>query len=291
MSVTKSDGICFEHRDTGKCKFGEKCRFKHARSEKKAKPTKAQKKGVMVAAVKQVKSSMLAKAAKNGDVAIDGSDLGSHLVSLVQIQTHPRVKQGVEVIDMSPMATSALLDMERHACCDSGSATGIATDVRDVACIDTGVEAQDSVTIRGPSVGAPKCEGRGPVVCRVQEPKNHGVVHPDGVLASMEGGGCDFRVASERIMNKRGLRFIGGEFSVGCKLECVRSKRVVPMDTKEGILVLETAGTAADLIDSPALRTMVDEVRNAKWRPVTSSRFIPVPERGEHQWWKGRREL
>ena len=93
MSVTKSDGICFEHRDTGKCKFGEKCRFKHARSEKKAKPTKAQKKGVMVAAVKQVKSSMLAKAAKNGDVAIDGSDLESYLASLMQIRTYPRVCQ------------------------------------------------------------------------------------------------------------------------------------------------------------------------------------------------------
>ena len=270
MSVTKSDGICFEYRDTGKCKFGEKCRFKHVRSEKKVKLTKAQKKGVMVAAVKKVKASMLAKAAKNGDsdITVDGNDLESYLASLMQIRTYPRIKQGVEVIDISSMATSALLDMERNACYDSGSATGITTDVRDMAYIDTSVEAQDSVTIRGPSVGAPKCEGRGPVVFRVQEPKNHGVVHPDGVLASVEGGGCDFRVASERIMNKRGLRFIGGEFSVGCKLECVRSKQVVPMDTKEDILVLETDGTAADLIDSPALRTMVDEVRNGVRSPL-----------------------
>jgi hypothetical protein len=67
MSVTKSDGICFEYRDSGKCKFGEKCRFKHVRSEKKVKLTKTQKKGVMVAAVKKMKASMLAKAAKNGD--------------------------------------------------------------------------------------------------------------------------------------------------------------------------------------------------------------------------------
>jgi hypothetical protein len=268
MSVTKSDGICFEHRDAGKCKFGEKCRFKHVRSEKKVKPTKAQKKSVMVAAVKQVKSSMMAKAAKSGDVTVDGSDLESHLASLMQIRTYPRAKQGVEVIDTSSMATSALLDMERNVCYDSGSATGITTDLRDMAYIDTSVEAQDSVTIRGPSVGAPKCEGRGPTVHRVQEPKNHGVVHPDGVLASVGGGGCDFRVDSERIMNKRGLRFIGGEFSVGCKLKCVRSKQVVPMDTKEGILVLETDGTAADLIDSPALRTMVDEVRNGVRSPL-----------------------
>ena len=49
---------------------------------------------------------------------------------------------------------------------------------------------------------------------------------------------------------------------MGCKLECVRSKQVVQMDTKKGILVLETDGAADDLIDSPALRTMVDEVRN-----------------------------
>ena len=176
MSVTKSDGICFESRDTGKCKFGEKCRFKHVRSEKKVKLTKAQKKGVMVAAVKKVKASMLAKAAKNGDsdITVDGNDLESYLASLMQIRTYPRIKQGVEVIDISSMATSALLDMERNACYDSGSATGITTDVRDMAYLDSSVEAQDSVTIRGPSVGTPKCEGRGPVVYRVREPKNHG---------------------------------------------------------------------------------------------------------------------
>jgi hypothetical protein len=76
-------------------------------------------------------------------------------------------------------------------------------------------------------------------------------------------------------MKNRGLRFIGGKFSVGCKLECVRSKQVVPMDTKEDILVLETDGAAADLIDSPALRTMVDEVRNGVRSPlVDSSPFL-----------------
>ena len=224
MSVTKSDGICFEHRDTGKCKYGEKCRFKHVRPEKKVKLTKAQKKGVMVAAAKKVKASMFTKAAKNGDsdVTVDGNDLESCLASLMQIRTHPRAKQGVEVVDISSMATSALLDVEKNARRDSGSATGITTDVRDVACLDSSVEAQDSVTIRGPGVGAPKCEGRGPAAHRVREPKNHGVVHPDGALASVKGGGCDFRGASERIMNERGLRFIGGEHSAGCKLECVR---------------------------------------------------------------------
>ena len=217
MGVTKSDGACFEHRVVGKCKFGGKCRFKHVRSEKKAKLTKAQKKGIMVAAVKKAKASMsmLAKAAKNGgsDITVDGNDLESCLASLMKIRTCPRIKQGVEVIDISSMATSALLDVEKNACCDSGSATGITTDVRDMVRLDSSVEMQDSVTIRGPSVGTPKCEGRGPVVCRVREPKNHGVVHPDGVLASVRGGGCDFRVDSERIMNKRGLRFIGGEYS------------------------------------------------------------------------------
>ena len=77
-------------------------------------------------------------------ITVDGNDLETCLASLMQIRTYPRVKQGVEVIDISSMATSALLDMERNACYDSGSATGITTDVRDMAYIDTSVEARDS---------------------------------------------------------------------------------------------------------------------------------------------------
>ena len=224
--MAKSDGICYAYRDTGKCKFGQNCRFKHV-DTKKVKLTKTQKKKVTVAAIKSLKSSMIAKAKEEGN-DIEGSDLNQHLASLMQIRTHPRVKQGVEEINISALATSALLDMDKNACYDSGSATGITTERKDCPYLDESIEARESVKIRGPSVGAPQCEGRGPVVCRVKEPKNYGVVHPDGILASTGNGGCEFRVASERVMNQKGLRFIGGEFSVGDELECVRTKQKVP---------------------------------------------------------------
>ena len=264
--MAKADGICYAYRDTGKCKFGQNCRFKHV-DTKKVKLTKTQKKKVTVAAIKSLKSSMIAKAKEEGN-DIEGSDLNKYLASLMQIRTYPRVKQGIEEINISALATSALLDMDKNACYDSGSATGITTERKDCPYLDESIEARESVKIRGPSVGAPQCEGRGPVVYRVKEPKNYGVVHPDGILASTGNGGCEFRVASERIMNQKGLRFIGGEFSVGDELECVRTKQKVPMGTKEDILVLETEGTAADLIDSPALRKMVDEVRSGIRSPL-----------------------
>jgi hypothetical protein len=63
------DGACFAFRDTGKCKFGQKCEHKHENGSppKKAKLTKAQKKGAMVAAVKT-----LAKKIKKNSKEEDG---------------------------------------------------------------------------------------------------------------------------------------------------------------------------------------------------------------------------
>ncbi len=77
-------------------------------------------------------------------------------------------------------------------------------------------------------MGTPDCGGRGPLIYRTTiDGVPHGIVHPFGVLAKSE---LKFRVASERIMGKRGLRFMGGEFNKEDKLEFVRTRKVVRME-------------------------------------------------------------
>jgi hypothetical protein len=114
LNVAKSDGACHACRDTGKCKFGQNCRFKHVET-KKVKLTKTQKKKVAVEAMKPLKNSMIAKAKEEGN-DIEGNDLNTCLASLMQIRTCPRAKRGVEETHVPVLATSALLDVEKNVC-------------------------------------------------------------------------------------------------------------------------------------------------------------------------------
>ena len=273
----KGDGICYQFRDTGKCGFGVNCKFKHEPAKKKVKLTKAEKKTITVAAVQSLKDE-LKKKAKDDGVKVGESELASYLSSLMRIQTIPRVCYDKIDVEVSSMATMELLNTATHACHDSGSGTGISTDARDFVYVDDSAEAANSVQIRGPSVGAPECGGRGPMVFRVHQPVNHGIVHPDGVLAVSD---VKFRVASERICNKRGLRFVGGGNVKKDILECVKSGKVVPMETAEDILVLETVGYANEVKDSPEFREVVDEVRRGVRSPLVNLEpFLPVESGG-----------
>jgi hypothetical protein len=264
MKGKQGDGVCYSFRDTGKCRFGPNCKFKHVEGTKvkRIKLSKSEKKGITIAAIKSIKSSMIKKAKDRDGKDLDGDDLGSYLSSLMMMRTYG----DTITIQVSNMATSSLLDMDNHTCWDSGAGSGISTDPNDLAWLDESSEAKGSVQIRGPSVGAPECGGRGPLIYRtIIDGVPHGLVHPDGVLAISD---VKFRVASERIMGKRGIRFVGGAFNDGDKLECVRTKKVVSMATEENILILETHGLASDLSDSPALRKIVDEIRNGVRSPL-----------------------
>ena len=85
-----------------------------------------------------------------------------------------------------------------------------------------------------------------------------------------------FRIASERLLGQDGLSFMGGEFNKGCKLQCVRTKMEVPMDTEDNILVLGTKGKASEIIDSPEFRAVVDEVRKGERSPLVNlTPFLP----------------
>ena len=167
----KGDGICYQFRDTGKCGFGVNCKFKHEPAKKKVKLTKAEKKTITVAAVQSLKDE-LKKKAKDDGVKVGESELASYLSTLMRIQTIPRVCYDKIDVEVSSMATMELLNTATHACHDSGSGTGISTGARDFVYVDDSAEAANSVQIRGPSVGAAGCGGRGPMVFRVHQPAN-----------------------------------------------------------------------------------------------------------------------
>ena len=167
-----------------------------------------------------------------------------------------------------------LIDMNKHACYDSGSGTGITTERDDMVWVNDSKAAKVSVRIRGPSVGQPGCEGRGPIVFRkVVNGIPYGIIHLDGVLAESTVG---FRIVSERLMGQDGLRFVGGEYNKGCMLQCVRSKTEIPMNTEDNILVLATQGKASEIVDSPELRSAVNDVRKGKRSPLVDLRpYLP----------------
>ena len=169
---------------------------------------------------------------------LDDEELRTYIASFCFVKTIPRECSEVLDIEIPALATSDLIDMNKHACYDSGSGTGITTMRDDMVWVNDSKAAKDSVRIRGPSVGAPGCEGRGALVFRKEvDGVPYGIVHPDGVLANPDVG---FRIASERLLGQNGLRFIGGEFNKGCKLQCVRTKMEIPMDTEDNNLVLGT---------------------------------------------------
>ena len=269
----RGQGICYEFRDTGRCKFAEKCKFKHegGSPSKKVKLTKTQKKGAQVAAMKALTEKLSAAAKADGkDMRKD--EVAAYLSSLCFIKTIPRELQSAEwaegalVIEVPAMATSSLLDMHRHVCHDSGSGTFITTDRRDVVNLDSSTKAKASVRIKGPSVGTPGCNGRAALIyMKYIDGVLYGVIGPDGVLAESPVG---FRIASERLCGEMGLTFVGGKFNEGCKLSCERSGKEMPMNTAENILVMETDKRASDLKESPELTKIIDEVRRGERSPL-----------------------
>jgi hypothetical protein len=271
-SQKKGDGICFAFRDTGKCKYGPSCKFKHERGgqgvTKKVKLTKTVKNKAKSNAVKALTMKVKQKAQKEGK-EVDDSDLADFIASCCYVRTIPRDYQSAEVMEVDVTAMEAvndLLDVDRNVCHDSGSAAGISVQRKDFVWLDESLAAKGSVNIRGPSVGKPGCEGRGPLVyVHDQGGVLYGLVDPEGICASAE---MNFRVTSAQLFKKRGVRVIGGKFNEPDVLECVRTGRLVSMVEAENILCMETHGTASDIEDTPQFRKLVEDIRLEKASPL-----------------------
>ncbi len=142
--------------------------------------TKADKKGITVAAVKTLAKKIKKSAKEKDGKDLDDDELRTYIASFCFVKTIPRECSEVLDIEIPALATSDLIDMNKHACYDSGSGTGITTIRDDMVWVNDSKAAKDSVRIRGPSVGAPGCEGRGALVFRKEvDGVPYGIVHPE----------------------------------------------------------------------------------------------------------------
>ena len=280
--IREKSGVCFEYQKTGKCRFGPNCRYSHdggGASHVGVNLTKKQRKSITIAAVKELKKEIKKKAEKDGK-GVDDTDLQDYLKSFMMIKATPRSYRGQIVINV-PVMQADLVDMSTDVCWDSGSAMGITTDPDDMVSIDTSESAQQSVMLRGPSVGTPGCKGRGTLVYRCSiGGVPYGLIHPLGVLA--DGDDVRFRIGSERQMKKRGIRVIAGKFAEVDKLECVRSGTTIDLEDKDNILVFETKGKANEINDSPRFRTLVEEIESGVRSPLVNlTEFLEKGKGGE----------
>jgi hypothetical protein len=78
------------------------------------------------------------------------------------VRTIPR-ELAIEENQIVNAMSTCLVDMASFAY-DTGADEGISTSIDDFAYLDTSDKVKSSVTIREPSIGAPNCEGRGPLV-------------------------------------------------------------------------------------------------------------------------------
>lgn len=262
--------VCFEFEKTGRCRFGSNCRFEHPKRKARTKArvflTKRQKTTITAAAVRTLKKELKDKL-KSEEKGDDDNDLRDYMKSILCVWTIPQTPGNQSESRLPVFSTSQLVRMEDEVCYDSGSAMGISTSVNDFVYLDRSREAKDSVTLNGPSVGTPGCGGRGALVFRIElNGVPYGLVHPGGVLAV--GDRVEFRLASERILKKKGVRVVNGAYDDADRLECVRSGRTVPLLSKNNLLVLRTTGKAKDIADTPEFRKQVQKIEDGVCSPL-----------------------
>jgi hypothetical protein len=95
-----------------------------------------------------------------------------------------------------------------------------------------------------------------------------GLIHPQGIFASYDEGAPQFRLASAMEMKKKGVRFVGGEFAETDVIECVRTGIKIPAQEIDGILAIETSGSASDIEDSVEFRKLVKDIDEGIASPV-----------------------
>jgi hypothetical protein len=150
----------------------------------------------------------------------------------------------------SPEQSSTMCVLPLHAMdcvgIDTDSGKSISTLRKDFMFLDTGVSARNSVEIRGiGGAGAYRIGGRGPMIIRVLTHTGEEVqlVDPEGVYLQKTAPSPDFRVLGQQRMKSFGCRLVqcynDSDMDV---IECMRTKTIVPLATKNGILVVRTYG-------------------------------------------------
>ena len=263
MKLRPKNQICKFYQDTGKCRFGAKCKFAHSDSanvqHKRPKFSDKQKSGV-----KALKTNIHHAIDNEGSSKIDEMVKG-----FCYVRTIPREFIGQQEIEISALST-VLVD-DRAFVFDTGSAEGISTNPKDFVFLDDSVSACNSVCIKGPSVGAPECKGRGPLIYTFDiNGICMGLIHPHGILAGTGLGQTEFRLASAGVLKRKGIRHIGGKFDEIDIIECVRSKTTFPAPLIDGILVCGTTGYANNIVPSPEFKALICDINSGVCSPLVN---------------------
>ena len=110
--------------------------------------TKTQKK-----AVKALQAKVQATIEQDDSTELDEIVKGFHVLGIV-----PHEKSQLPVTNVT--ALNIELVKKNSFAYDTGAAEGISTNREDFLFLDESDEAKKSIRIKGPSVGAPRCEGR-----------------------------------------------------------------------------------------------------------------------------------
>ena len=267
--------ICQYYKETGKCRFGARCRRLHVDSggverRKPGQPTRNSSVNLAKTESKKKKAALKVAFHKNSN---DYSETESDLDSIVKgfcmlsIRANPRSYQKTKEIDI-PFFNTKLLQDDTFAY-DTGSAEGISTYRDDFYSLDQSDVAKDSAIIKGPSVGTPMCEGRGVLIYMFEEKGVlMGLVHPHGIFAVTSNDDLDFRLASAMELKRHGIRMIGGAFKEPDIIECVRTKAQVTARNEHKIMVVRTKGKASDLKCSVEFDVYLRGVAQGKISPL-----------------------
>ena len=204
---------------------------------------------------------------------------------MISIRTIPRELSRSKEISLS------MLNMKLHQnetfVYDTGSAEGISTCKSDFYRLDTSEVAKESAIIKGPSVGAPICGGRGSLIFLFDiKGIQMGLVHPNGIYATAEDADLEFRLASALELKRHGIKMIGGAFEEPDTIHCVRTHVSFETISEGNLMLVKTKGKASDLKPSKKFEAYLDKVKKGLVSPIfklssyDGSNPTPVVRRG-----------
>jgi hypothetical protein len=251
--------ICQFYKETGKCKFGAKFQRLDVDSggverRLKRKPDRNVAFNLTKAQKKKNRSTLKVQILQASKAVDDSeSELGTLIrgFCMMGIRTVPRVF------------------FHDIFVCDTGSAEGISTCESNFYRLGTSEDAKEPAIIKGPSVGAPLCGGRGSLIFLFDiNGIKMGMVHPNGIYATTNDADLEFRLASALVLKRHGIRLIGGAFEEPDVIECVRTQVSFETKSEDNLMLVKTKGKASAIKPSKKFEAYLDKVKQGLLSPL-----------------------